>query len=134
MQETVPLQLFSQSRIFEAQKEKDESEKGIENLLTKKQELTKQIANLKTILQNYEHELPKYNSVIDKQEYVKKLVEEEKILKEEINDLINRRSSLEKKAFFWYLLWRETKKVEKHILFSRLGYLKGFLKSSLTLT
>ena len=88
----------SNKKISEAQKEKDESEKEIESLLNHKQELSKKIFLLKNNLQIYESELPKHNAVIDKQEYVKKLVEEEKILKDEINNLANRRSSLETKS------------------------------------
>ena len=88
----------SNKKISEAQKEKDESEKEIESLLNHKQELSKKIFLLKNNLQIYESELPKHNTVIDKQEYVKKLVEEEKILKDEINNLANRRSSLETKS------------------------------------
>jgi len=87
----------SEKKIKESQEKKTNFEKEIQSTRKEKETFLTKIENLKSRLSSFESELPKHNSISEKQEFVKKLVEEENLLKEEIEQLKNKRSSLEKK-------------------------------------
>jgi len=84
--------------IKDAKKIMSEANNKIKKIRQEKKTLENEINNFDRILVTAEKELPNHRLIVDKQEYVKKLVEQEKLLRKEIKSLSSKREFLETKT------------------------------------
>lgn len=90
--------LDSNNKIGNAKKVIAECEKVLEEIKVDREKLSTEILKMEEKIRESSRELNSHRSVVDKQEYLKKLVEQEKALKVEVVELEKRREDLEKKT------------------------------------
>lgn len=88
----------SDKKIQEAEKSIGEYREKLGGISAQKEKSLKQIEDNEKALIGLERELSGHNLITEKKQYLKKLVEESKLLKKEIKDLEAKRESLEKKS------------------------------------
>jgi len=95
---TKHVQKDSKTKTEESQEVIKNSQEELSKIILQKQTLSKKILGSETTLSNHEKELTVHHSAKEKQEYIKRLVQQETELKEEISELETSREKLEKKT------------------------------------
>lgn len=92
------VQQDSSSKISEAQEIIKKSQEELSKISDSKIKISNNILKSDITLSSHEKELVAHHSAKEKQEYIKRLVEQEKLVREEISELESRRENLEKKT------------------------------------
>ena len=88
----------SEEKIFKAQEGKEKALGELESIKKEKEIIFKYISKSETKLSKDEAELINHKNIAEKKEQLKKIVEEEKVLKFEISDFEDKRKKLEAKS------------------------------------
>lgn len=93
--------VFSNSdlRISAAKKAISEAQKELEKIKERRQEHEDELAKLEKDVSYAREEISSHEKIKDRQEYLKKILEQEEILKSELKDLESKRANLENKTF-----------------------------------
>lgn len=88
----------SEEKIIWAKADKEKSIYGLNNIKNERDKIIKEITGFEDDLSRSEMELFSHRNITEKKNQLKKLVEEEKILKFEVSDLEDKRRNLESKS------------------------------------
>ncbi len=88
----------SEDRIIKSRENKEKALHALQNIKNERDRINKEIVKLDIELSRSEIELGSHRNMNDKKEQLKRIVEEEKVLKVEINDLEVKRKNLEGKS------------------------------------
>jgi len=86
------------SKILEAKGKLEESQGELEKIKSGKEKLLSEIGGFESKIRESEGEIAKHGAINDKREQIRKFISQEKILKEEIDALEERRKNLESKS------------------------------------